>query len=67
MVPDKVWNDQSSKEINALGLFSCLLVAGCACARMTSVKPIGYFKANAAQVLTKLAEQREPMLITQKV
>lgn len=29
------------------------------------VKPISYLKANAAEVLTQLAERREPMLITQ--
>ena len=31
----------------------------------TQVKPISYLKANAAEVLTHLAEQREPMVITQ--
>lgn len=29
------------------------------------IKPISYLKANAAQVLRELAEQREPMVITQ--
>lgn len=29
------------------------------------VKPISYLKANAAEVLTHLAEQREPLIITQ--
>lgn len=29
------------------------------------VKPISYLKANAAEVLMRLAEQREPMVITQ--
>lgn len=29
------------------------------------IKPISYLKANAAEVLQKLAEEREPMLITQ--
>lgn len=29
------------------------------------VKPISYLKAHAAEVLTHLAEQREPMVITQ--
>ena len=29
------------------------------------VKPISYFKANAAEVLAHLAEQREPWVITQ--
>jgi prevent-host-death family protein len=29
------------------------------------VKPISYPKANAAEVLTQLAEQREPLVITQ--
>jgi len=31
----------------------------------SQVKPISYLKANAAEVLTKLAEQREPLVITQ--
>lgn len=31
----------------------------------SQVKPISYLKANAAAVLTHLAEQREPMVITQ--
>ncbi len=31
----------------------------------TQVKPISYFKANAAEVLLHLAECREPMVITQ--
>ena len=29
------------------------------------VKPISYLKANAAEVLLQLAEQREPLVITQ--
>ena len=31
----------------------------------SQVKPISYLKANAAEVLARLAEQREPMIITQ--
>lgn len=31
----------------------------------SQVKPISYLKANAAEVLTYLAEQRQPMVITQ--
>ena len=31
----------------------------------SQVKPISYLKANAAKVLTQLAEQREPLVITQ--
>lgn len=31
----------------------------------TQVKPISYLKANAAEVLTHIAEQREPLIITQ--
>ncbi len=31
----------------------------------SQVKPISYLKANAAEVLTRLTEQREPMVITQ--
>jgi len=33
--------------------------------RSTNIKPISYLKANAAEVLKRLAEQREPFLITQ--
>lgn len=34
--------------------------------RYTSrVKPISYLKANAAEVLLQLAEQRQPLIITQ--
>lgn len=29
------------------------------------IKPISYLKANAAEVLAKLAEEREPLVITQ--
>ncbi|MDB5823653.1 MAG: prevent-host-death family protein [Herminiimonas sp.] len=32
---------------------------------LSQVKPISYLKANAAEVLKRLAEQRQPMLITQ--
>ena len=31
----------------------------------TRVRPISYLKANAAEVLLQLAEQREPLFITQ--
>ncbi len=31
----------------------------------TQVKPISYLKANAAEVMRHLAEQRKPMVITQ--
>ena len=31
----------------------------------SQVKPISYLKAHAAEVLTLLSEQREPMVITQ--
>ncbi len=31
----------------------------------SQVKPISYLKANAAQVLAHLAQQREPLVITQ--
>ena len=31
----------------------------------TQVKPLSYLKANAAEVIRQLAEQREPMVITQ--
>lgn len=31
----------------------------------TQIKPISYLKANAAEVLSRLSEVREPMVITQ--
>lgn len=31
----------------------------------TQIKPISYLKANAAEVLEELAEQRQPLVITQ--
>ena len=31
----------------------------------SQVKPISYLKAHAAEVLTQLSEQREPLVITQ--
>ena len=31
----------------------------------TQVKPISYLKANAAEVLARLTEKREPLVITQ--
>ena len=31
----------------------------------TQVKPISYLKAHAAEILSSLGEQREPLLITQ--
>jgi prevent-host-death family protein len=31
----------------------------------SQIKPISYLKANAAEVLLQLAEQRQPMVITQ--
>lgn len=31
----------------------------------SQIKPISYFKANAAEVVRTLAERREPMVITQ--
>ena len=31
----------------------------------TQIKPISYLKANAAEVVRQLAEQREPLVITQ--
>lgn len=31
----------------------------------SQIKPISYFKANAAEVLAHLAEERQPLIITQ--
>ncbi len=33
--------------------------------RASQIKPISYLKANAAEVLDRLTDRREPMLITQ--
>ena len=33
--------------------------------RATRIKPISYFKANAAEIIQELAEVGEPMIITQ--
>ncbi len=33
--------------------------------RSSRIKPISYLKANAAEILGRLAEEREPLLITQ--
>lgn len=46
-------------------LYSVLLTWGTTMRYSSQVKPISYLKANAAEVLTHLAEQREPMVITQ--
>jgi prevent-host-death family protein len=45
--------------------FSLSLFCSSAMRYSTQVKPISYLKANAAEVLTQLAERREPMVITQ--
>ena len=46
-----------------LVLFRCLKVL--AMRYSTQIKPISYLKANAAEVLQELTEQRRPMVITQ--
>ena len=33
--------------------------------QLSNIKPISYLKANAAQILTEIQEQRTPMIITQ--
>ena len=33
--------------------------------RASRIKPISYLKANAAEILDKLTDEREPLLITQ--
>jgi prevent-host-death family protein len=43
-------------------LFSLM---GCAMRYSLQVKPISYLKANAAEVLLRLAEERQPLVITQ--
>lgn len=48
------------------GCYLVLLIAGSKVVRYSSrVKPIRSLKANAAEVLTQLAERREPLVITQ--
>lgn len=48
------------------GLYSVFPLYDTTAMRYSSrVKPISYLKANAAEVLTQLAEQREPLVITQ--
>ena len=42
-----------------------MCVKGKAVRYSSQVKPISYLKANAAEVLLHLAEQREPLVITQ--
>jgi prevent-host-death family protein len=47
-------------------IFSLIWISGTVAMRYSSqVKPISYLKANAAEVLTHLTEQREPLIITQ--
>jgi prevent-host-death family protein len=52
--------DQTDKE-----LYSVLIFEGNVMRYSTQVKPISYLKANAADVLDKLAETRQPLIITQ--
>jgi prevent-host-death family protein len=48
------------------GRHSANIYRGTTAMRYSSrVKPISYLKANAAEVLTPLAEQRRPLVITQ--
>jgi prevent-host-death family protein len=42
-----------------------LITEGVAMKYSTRIKPISYLKANAAEVIRQLAEQREPLVITQ--
>ena len=47
-------------------IFGLVEISGTTTMRYSSqVKPISYLKANAAEVLTHLTEQREPLVITQ--
>lgn len=46
-------------------ILSPIQIWGIAMRYSSQVKPISYLKANAAEVLTYLAERREPMVITQ--
>jgi prevent-host-death family protein len=47
-------------------IFGPVEISGTTTMRYSSqVKPISYLKANAAEVLTRLTERREPLVITQ--
>jgi prevent-host-death family protein len=46
-------------------IFSLHQIGSTAVRYSSQVKPISYLKANAAEVLTQLAERREPLVITQ--
>ena len=46
-------------------ILSPIQIWGTAMRYSSQVKPISYLKANAAEVLARLAELREPMVITQ--
>lgn len=56
-------NDAAKKTIK--GLYSDPPTTNAAVRYSTQIKPISYLKANAAEVLTRLAEQRRPLVITQ--
>lgn len=45
---------------------SCL-VNGNSIVRSSQIKPISYLKANAAEVLARLAERREPMSVVHRL
>ena len=46
-------------------IFSLLKIRTIALRYSSQVKPISYLKANAAEVLSHLSDQREPLIITQ--
>ena len=46
-------------------IFSRILILGAIAMKLSRIRPISYFKANAAEIVRQLAEQREPMVITQ--
>ena len=58
-------DDSSLQRDHKKTILSPYQVQGKAMRYSSQVKPISYLKANAAEVLTHLAEQREPMVITQ--
>jgi prevent-host-death family protein len=47
------------------GLYSVLNSRGARMKYSTRIKPISYMKANAAEIIRDLANQREPLVITQ--
>ena len=61
---EPVWTERLQGD-HKKTIFGPLHVRGVAMKYSTRIRPISYLKANAAQVVRQLAEQREPLVITQ--